>query len=78
MGTSAMKPLMYALGLLWTAAGIAFLVWLLRLLEPAGPEATSLRLLVMLLAAVLVSFGVGFLGVAAIIGRLDGLKGRGV
>jgi hypothetical protein len=36
------------------------------------------RLLVMLVAAVLISFGVGFVGMAAIIGRLDGLKGRGV
>lgn len=73
-----MKPLMYVLGLLWIAAGVAFLLWLLHLLAPAGPEATSLRLLVMLVAAVLISFGVGFLGVAAIIGRLDLLKGARV
>jgi hypothetical protein len=77
-GTSAMKPLMYALGLLWIAAGIWFFLWLLHLMAPAGPEATSLRLQVMLVSAILISFGVGFTGVAAIIGRLDALKGRGV
>jgi hypothetical protein len=57
-------------------AGIMFLLWLLHLLAPAGPEATRLRLLVMLVSAVLISFDVGFIGVAAIIGRQDWLKGK--